>query len=151
MKQRLSAGIIVESDDRVLLVRHVRPERYDFWVAPGGGVQGDETLKSTAQREAQEETGLEVEADRLIYIEELINPELRICKFWFTGLLRGGRMSVSAPEAKAEYITEAAWLSRAEIQGETVFPLVLLSQYWEDKNKSHAGPVHLGLRRMEFW
>ena len=151
MQHRLSAGILVEYEDRLLLVRHVRPGRYDFWVAPGGGVQGSEELSTAAQREVREETGLEVAANKLLYIEELWEPELRICKFWFTGHLCGGEISVAAPEAKAEHITEAAWLSRAELQTKTVFPPVLLAQYWEDRNKVHIGPMHLGLRRMEFW
>lgn len=151
MKHRISAGILVESDGKLLLVRHVRAGKYDFWVAPGGGVQGQEELTEAAQREVREETGLEVEADKLLYIEELFEPELRICKFWFTGRLRGGKISVQAPEATAEHITEAAWLSRRELQAKTVFPPVLLSRYWEDKDKIHVGPIHLGLRKMEFW
>jgi ADP-ribose pyrophosphatase YjhB (NUDIX family) len=60
MRQRLSAGVIVEHNDRILLVRHVRPGIYDFWVAPGGGVQGTETLSAAAEREACEESGLTV-------------------------------------------------------------------------------------------
>ena len=151
MQHRLSAGIIVESEGKLLLVRHVRPGKYDFWVAPGGGVQGQEELTAAAQREVREETGLRVEADKLFYIEELIQPDLRICKFWFIGHLLGGQLSASAPEARAEHITEAAWLSRSELQSKTVFPPVLLSRYWEDRANANAGPLHLGLRRMEFW
>ena len=151
MKHRISAGIVVESEGKLLLVRHVRDGKYDFWVAPGGGVQGEEELIEAAQREVREETGLEVEADKLLYIEELFEPELRICKFWFTGLLRGGKISIQAPEAMAEHITEAAWLSRSELRARTVFPPALLSRYWEDKDKILVGPIHLGLRKMEFW
>jgi len=151
MQHRLSAGAIVEHEDRLLLVRHVRPGKYDFWVAPGGGVQDEEPLSAAAQREVREETGLEVIAGKLLYIEELFQPNLRICKFWYTGHLRGGELSVAAPEAQAEHITEAAWLSRAELQTKTVFPPVLLSRYWEDRGVEHAGLVHLGLREMEFW
>ena len=63
-------------------MRHVRPGKYDFWVAPGGGVQDEEELSAAAQREVREETGLEVVAGKLLYIEELVQPDLRICKFW---------------------------------------------------------------------
>ena len=151
MQQRLSAGVLVEHEDRLLLVRHVRPGKYDFWVAPGGGVQDEEELSAAAQREVREETGLEVIAGNLLYIEELVQPDLRICKFWYSGHLRGGELSVAAPEAQAEHITEAAWLSRADLQTKTVFPPALLSRYWEDRCNEHAGPVHLGLRKMDFW
>lgn len=75
----------MEQEGSVLLVRSVLPERYDFWVAPGGGVQGAEDLATAARREAREETGLHVSIDRLLYIEELLQPGLRTCKFWFAG------------------------------------------------------------------
>lgn len=151
MPHRISASVIVEHQHRVLLVRHVRPGKYDFWVAPGGGVQGSETLSAAASREVREESGLEVVTEELLYIEELIQPDTRHCKFWFRGRLIGGELSVAAPEAKAEYITEAAWLSRDELQGKPVFPPVLESIYWESSSPCNSGPKHLGIRHMEFW
>ena len=151
MKHRLAAGVIVEHESKVLVVRHFLPGRYNFWVAPGGGVQGAEELAAAAAREVREESGLEVEVTELVYIEELVQPELRQCKFWFTGRLVGGVLSAGAPEARAEHIVEAAWLSRSELQDKTVFPLVLAERYWEDRAHGFGKPVHLGLRHMEFW
>ncbi len=40
---RISAGVIVQNEQKLLLVHHVIPGRYDFWVCPGGGVQADES------------------------------------------------------------------------------------------------------------
>ncbi|SUX29680.1 NUDIX hydrolase [Chromobacterium vaccinii] len=34
MKHRIAAGVIVEHEDRILMVRHCKPGAYDFWVAP---------------------------------------------------------------------------------------------------------------------
>lgn len=48
MNHRIYAGALVVSDDRPLLVRHVKPGEYDFRVAPGGGVIGTETLAEAA-------------------------------------------------------------------------------------------------------
>ncbi|MBT9595414.1 MAG: NUDIX domain-containing protein [Vitreoscilla sp.] len=101
MPHRISAGVIVEHEGRVLLVNHVRPGRYDFWVCPGGGVKGDESLEEAAAREAFEETGLNVRIVQLLYIEELISPECRYVKFWFSGEYTGGTFDVSHPEAQA--------------------------------------------------
>ena len=151
MKHRISAGIIVEHQSRVLLVRHLRPGRYDFWVAPGGGVQGEEELSAAAIREVREESGLLVEAERLAYIEELIQPDLRLCKFWFVGRLLGGELNTAAPEAKAEHIVEAAWLTRQDMEGKTIFPPVVRAEYWNHRDEGFKSPKHLGLRRMEFW
>ena len=151
MQQRISAGVIVENNDRILLVRHFRPGRYDFWVTPGGGVQGLEQLHEAAAREAKEETGLVIEPAELLYIEELVQPDLRQCKFWFRGHLRGGELCAAGPDAQPEYIVEAAWLSRSELTGKKVFPPVITERYWIDRKAGLAGPVHLGLRQMEFW
>lgn len=51
MNHRIAAGAIVEHDGRLVLVRHIRTGRYDFWVAPGGGVYSAETLNDAVVRE----------------------------------------------------------------------------------------------------
>ena len=108
MQHRISTGTIIEREDRVLLVRHVKPGAYDFWVAPGGGVKGAETLEAAAAREAREEAGVEVAIGKLAYIEEFFSPECRTVKFWFAARLTGGQLDWTHPEAAAEHITEAA-------------------------------------------
>ena len=122
MKHRIAAGVIVEDEGRVLLVRHRKPGVYDFWVAPGGGAEGTEDLLATARREVFEECGLLVEPLQVAYIEEFSSPSTRECKVWFTGKLLGGNLSTSREEATREHIVEAAWLSREEFNGKTVFP-----------------------------
>jgi 8-oxo-dGTP diphosphatase len=125
MKHRLSAGALVEHEGKLLLVRHKKEAQYDFWVAPGGGVQSTEELVHAAQREVREETGLSVEIGQMLYVEEFHNPDVRHCKFWFAGKLIGGKLSTSAPEATSEYIVEAAWHSRDQVASLEVFPSVL--------------------------
>jgi 8-oxo-dGTP diphosphatase len=151
MEHRIAAGVLVQEGDRVLMVRHARPGIYDFWVAPGGGVKGSESLADAARREAKEETGVDVEPTRLAYIEELLNPYLRQCKFWFEARVVGDRQCAVAPEAQSEHIVEAAWLTRAELRDRQVFPPVLEQRFWDDRAAGLTVPAHLGLRRMEFW
>jgi ADP-ribose pyrophosphatase YjhB (NUDIX family) len=151
MPHRISAGVIVEHESRVLLVNHVRPGRYDFWVCPGGGVKGEESLEEAAAREAFEETGLNVRVAQLLYIEELVSPECRYVKFWFSGECTGGTFDVSHPEAQAEHVLRADWLLLELLHRENVFPTVLAGRYWKDKVANQGWPVRLPLRNMTNW
>jgi 8-oxo-dGTP diphosphatase len=148
---RISAGALVEHDGRLLMVHHLRPGRYDFWVAPGGGVQGEESYEDAARREVWEETGLRIAVGRLLYVEDLVNPACRYVKFWFAGSLQGGGFDTSHPEARREHIVDAAWLAPAEFAGRTVYPHVLIDRYAQDRHAGFPGVVRLPMRRMEHW
>ena len=70
MQHRIRAAAIVVQGDSVLLVQHQHNDLQGgrpWWVPPGGGVEGEESLMDCAQREVLEETGLSVELgqDRL--------------------------------------------------------------------------------------
>ena len=151
MLHRISAGAIVEYQNRLLLVRHQRPGAYDFWVCPGGGVDGDESLEAAAAREVREETGLDISVSKLLYIEELINPECRHVKFWFQGHLAGGRIDTSHPETVREFIVEAAWLTQEQLAGKVAFPEAIKGSYWLGQPQRLPQAVRLPLRHMEFW
>jgi len=56
-----SAGVaIIDSEDRILLVKEKIGSKADLWHIPAGGVKANESLESAALREAQEEIGLYV-------------------------------------------------------------------------------------------
>ena len=63
--RRVAARVILVDDrDRVLLVHGrapARPDRPAWWITPGGGVDGGETVPEAARREVYEETGLRVD------------------------------------------------------------------------------------------
>jgi 8-oxo-dGTP diphosphatase len=151
MNHRIAAGVILEQDERILLVRHRKINVYDFWVAPGGGAQGEEDLRAAAKREVLEECGLDVEPLSIAYIEEFTQPNLRECKVWFTGKLLGGTLDTSRPEAAREHIVGAAWLCRSELEGKIIFPPMLTSEYWQDKLNGFAHPRYVGVRKLDFY
>ena len=60
--------VLVDRDDRVLLIEAHDPHRTDlgwYWITPGGGLEADETVPECAVREVREETGLELDPDGL--------------------------------------------------------------------------------------
>jgi ADP-ribose pyrophosphatase YjhB (NUDIX family) len=62
----VAAGVIVERDGEVLLVRRRLNPRRGLWSFPAGFVDFDEAPAEAAIRECREETGLEVEITGLL-------------------------------------------------------------------------------------
>ena len=63
---KVAAGVVVEWDGRVLLVRRTARPGQGKWSIPAGFVEFDEDPAVTAVRECREETGLEVELTGLL-------------------------------------------------------------------------------------
>jgi 8-oxo-dGTP diphosphatase len=61
---RLGAGAVIVQDGQVLL----HQKRSGIWSLPGGLVEGHESVAQAAVREAQEETGLAIQLERLVGI-----------------------------------------------------------------------------------
>jgi len=80
MRYRISAAALIVHDQQVLLVNHQAAGQFDFWLPPGGRLEGDESIFECARREAFEETGLSVEPDRTLYIQEFAEPGYHFCK-----------------------------------------------------------------------
>lgn len=88
-----AAYVIFDVEGRVLLVHHTYGRMN--WELPGGGSEPGEAPDETARRELLEETGLDVELDRLtgVYFEPDNDPEPMVhfvfkCR-WREGLDHG--------------------------------------------------------------
>ncbi len=63
---KLGAGVWIEQNGQLLLIRRADPPWQGYWNLPAGYVEVDEPPDQAAAREAQEETGLEVRIVRLV-------------------------------------------------------------------------------------
>ncbi|MCC7530025.1 MAG: NUDIX hydrolase [Candidatus Melainabacteria bacterium] len=66
--------IVISPEGKILLVRHRKGNR-QYWVLPGGRLEYGETFAECAVREIKEETGLDVEVVRFLFLSEAIAPD----------------------------------------------------------------------------
>lgn len=123
MKQpRVRVGVVlVDEQDQILLVRHRKGEK-TYWLLPGGGLDYGEAMFACAARELLEETGLTIEAERMLYVSEAINPDgsRHILNLYVHGRVLGGTLTV--PEG--DVIDAIAWVPIAELPGLTLYPAI---------------------------
>lgn len=62
----VGAGVLIETGGRVVLVRRGVEPKAGYWSLPSGYVEADELAEAAAVREAEEETGLQIEVDELL-------------------------------------------------------------------------------------
>ena len=65
---KVAAGVVVQRTGEVLLVRRAYNPKKGFWTLPVGYVDAGEHPARAAERECREETGLNVQAEKLLDI-----------------------------------------------------------------------------------
>ena len=83
-------AVIFNEDNEILVVTNL-PET-DYYYLPGGGVGFQEKIEDCLVREVREETGLDVEVDRLLWVRDFIEgfPDLHGIEIFFLATITGG-------------------------------------------------------------
>ncbi len=68
-------GVVVVKEDKVLLVRRGKEPGRGRWGLPGGAVELGETVAQAAEREVDEECGIEIEIRDVIEVIDRIIPD----------------------------------------------------------------------------
>ncbi|MBT31476.1 MAG: NUDIX hydrolase [Thalassobius sp.] len=113
-------GICIEND-KVLMVRHQSLGNGFLWAPPGGGLDFGETLEEGLQREFVEETGMEVEVVRFLFVHEYLDKPLHGIELFFEVKQIGGVMKMGTdPEmsSKDQIIDHLKFLSFDEIKAQ---------------------------------
>ncbi len=121
--------LLLDGDDRTLLLRYVNPRGEVYWVPPGGGLEDGEDHATAARRELAEETGLQdVEIAALGWRRRVVVPWAGRTwdqdERWFVARcdatevderLDAGRREVLA----AEGVSDVRWWTLDDIVGAT--------------------------------
>ncbi|MCR5035499.1 MAG: NUDIX hydrolase [Clostridia bacterium] len=126
--------IVLDEENRILMVKHVHPER-TVWMAPGGGIEEGESSAQAAVREVWEETGLEVEITGLVWhVEEVSERGQRFVNF-FRARVTGGELKLGRdPELteSGQVLADIRFMHREEVADlENLYPEFLRHELWQ--------------------
>jgi len=74
---RIRVSALLRWEDRILLCRHEKAGRGEYWLLPGGGVNSGESLLDALHRELAEEVGIvdEIPVEGPVAIVDSISPQ----------------------------------------------------------------------------
>ena len=134
--------VILDKENRILMVKQHHDEK-DIWMVPGGGIEEGESSMAAAVREMKDETGLDVEIDRLIWHTEEVSARGQRFVNFFMGRIKGGELTLGAdPEFDNEHqvLREVRFMSREEIaQVEHRYPEYLRDEFWRFLDEDYLG------------
>ena len=116
---RTRIGVVIIKNDQLLLVRHKKNDK-KYWLLPGGGVEYGESIYECAIREVLEETGLKVEIDKILFINESIAPDKsrHIINIYVSAYITGGELR----KGDEEILDGLEFIDFDKIEDMTIYP-----------------------------
>jgi 8-oxo-dGTP diphosphatase len=101
LEPRIRVSAVLRWRDQILLCRHEKPGRGEYWLLPGGGVNAGESLVAALHRELSEEVGID---DRLpvegpVAIVDSISPARALTGKHVVHIMFAGDLSGRSLEA----------------------------------------------------
>lgn len=107
-----TAGVCVNKDNQILMVKQGRPEEVKTWAIPSGGHEINETLEQCCVRELNEETGYDVEIVEKLFIKQATQGGYEVEVHYFLVKIIGGYATIQDPD---NLIYEVGWKSIEEL------------------------------------
>lgn len=100
----LGASVVIVDNGAILLVRRGHEPQLGRWSVPGGRVEQGETLAEAAQREAYEETGLEVRVGDELWSLTIADGDRMFEVHDFAATVTGGTLRAGDDAADVRWI-----------------------------------------------
>lgn len=137
------SALIYDSNENILIVKNRRGDSF-YWTLPGGAVEGEETLEQAVIREVKEETGYNIEVDRLHSVREMLFEERghHALIITFYAKIIDGEININDPDND---IVEVRWANSENVK-EFMPYLYENLKINSDSNKTPAFYVFEGTR-----
>ncbi|KXB03170.1 DNA mismatch repair protein MutT [candidate division MSBL1 archaeon SCGC-AAA261F19] len=111
----LTVDIVIRWEEGLVLIKRKNDPFKGKWALPGGFVEWGETVEDSARREAEEETGLKVELDRLVgvYSDPDRDPRGHVVSLCYSGKKVGGKLRPATDAAEVKIFKRIPWDSLA--------------------------------------
>jgi 8-oxo-dGTP diphosphatase len=124
---RIRVSALLRWQDRILLLRHEKTGRGEYWLLPGGGVNAGESLVDALHRELAEEVGIddELPVEGPVAIVDSISPQRGLTAKHVVHIIFGGDLSgrsLAAVTSQDAAVRGHRLFDRAELDGIVVHP-----------------------------
>ena len=101
LEPRIRVSALLRWQDRILLCRHEKAGRGEYWLLPGGGVNSGESLVDALHRELREEVGIEDEipVEGPVALVDSISPQRAFAAKHVVHIIFAGDLSGRSLEA----------------------------------------------------
>lgn len=140
---RVSVIILDSAKKKILLVKHKKPTR-SYWVLPGGHLDYGETMETCAVRELKEETNLDIEVDKMLYVSEAIAPDSsrHILNVYYLAHVTGGEIRLGDEDVLAG----VDYIDISELKNIVIYPNIVPELLESIKNNFNHPIQYLGNR-----
>lgn len=118
-KVRVRVCGLLDNGDGILMIKHTSiGSKGHLWVPPGGGVDFGESAEQALKREFLEETGLNIEVKKFLFVFELINDKHHAVELFYSVERLDGQLSLGGdPEfdPSSQIMEEVTFLSYEKI------------------------------------
>lgn len=136
---RARVGVVLLNGNNILLIRNIKQSPPTFHL-PGDVVKVSETLEAAAKRSVKEQTGLDVELQKLLYVRDDLSENRQRIDIIFLGLLKPEQNIAEKenPNVKVDWVTIDV-LASMNLQPEILKEQIL----YDYKNKFKASAKYI--------